>query len=362
MPSSLRNATLLALALAAGCAGAPAKRVEVRWPPEPDVARIRFVKAITSGADVETSSWTAFQRALLGTQPIGFRQPTGLAVSADGQQLYLTDQTTGQVLRFDFKLGTAEPFAGDIGFAQPFGVALDEAGNVLVSEPPARRVRVFSPTGQLLREFGGEAERPTGLAVDAKRQLVYVADGSFPGSQNHRVLVYSLAGKLLRTIGSRGTAPGEFNFPSYLALDGDGNLFVVDTLNFRVQVFDPEGKVVRFFGQAGDGVGSLARPKGVAVDRRGITYVVDSDTARVQLFDARSQLLMAFGGAASLLEYFERPAPIAIDRAGRFIYVGDQGTTLPRINVYEFLEQGDPVPAEPRPAGPPAAPVGPAKQ
>jgi DNA-binding beta-propeller fold protein YncE len=330
MPLAFRRSLPLLLALAAACAAAPAKKVEVRWPGEPDEARIRFVKAITSGADVDTSSWASFQRALFGTRPLAFKQPTSLALTADGARLFMTDQSYGQVVWFDFKLGKAEVFAPSFGFSQPFGLALDDAGNVYVSEPPARRVRVFSPSGQLLREFGGEAERPTGLAVDPRRQLVYVADSSSSASNNHRVLVYSLQGKLLRTIGTAGPNPGQFHFPSHLAVSPDGLLFVVDSLNFRVQVFDAEGNLVRFFGQAGEGPGQFARPKGVAVDKRGIVYVVDTDQARVQMFDDASQLLMVFGGAANLLEYFELPCPIAIDPAGKYIYVGDQSSSLPR--------------------------------
>jgi DNA-binding beta-propeller fold protein YncE len=286
------------------------------------------------------------QRALLGTSPITFRQPTALAVTPDGSRLYMTDQSLGQVIWFDFKLGKADRLAGDFGFAQPFGVALDGAGNVYVSEPPARRVRVFSAAGVLLREFGGEAERPTGLAVDGTRQLVYVSDGSFPTSQNHRVLVYSLQGVLLRTIGTRGSAAGQFNFPAHLTLDKDGNLFVVDTLNFRVQVFDPEGKIIRMFGEAGEGLGKFARPKGVAVDKRGIVYIADTEMANVQMFNEQSQLLMAFGGKANMLEYFDLPGPVVVEPAGRFIYVGEQGNQLPRINVYEFLDVAEPTPAK----------------
>ena len=342
MPQAIRLAIPFAVALTAACAGAPAKRAEVRWPAAPDPARIRFVRSISTGADVETSGFQAFQRSLLGTRPVSFQQPSALALTPDGQRLYVTDQTLGQVLWFDFKLGEAKAFAPATGFSQPMGVALDGAGNVYVSEPPRRRVRVFSPEGQILREFGGEAERPTGLAVDARRQLVYLADSSFQASQNHRILVYSQQGKLLRTIGARGSAPGQFNFPAYLALDPQGNLYVSDVLNFRIQVFDPEGNLIRFFGEAGETIGTFARPKGVAVDRRGITYVVDTDNASVQLFDDKNRLLMYFGGRADLLEYFSQPGPIAIDQAGRLIYVGDQSVNFPRINVYEFLEAAEP--------------------
>ena len=357
MPQPLRVAAAVLLILSSACAAAPVKGMKVRWPPEPDPARIRFVQAITSGADIEKTGWGGVQRGLLGTQAITFEQPSSFAFSPDGQLLYMTDQPRGQVVRFDFAQGKADQFASDIGMAQPFGVAVDDLGNVYVSEPPARRVRVFSPTGMLLRELGGEADRPTALALDRRRQLLYVTDGSFPSSDKHRVLVYSLAGKLQRTIGTRGTAPGQLNFPGYLALDQEGNLYVSDTLNSRIQVFDPEGNLIRFFGEPGTGLGQLARPKGVAVDPRGIVYVVDGENATVQLFNDKSQLLMYFAGRAQLLEYLDMPGPIAIHPDGRRIFVGEQSFQLPRVNVYEFIDVPAQAPVPPPPAQVVAPPV-----
>ncbi len=356
MPRELRLAAAFLLVLASACAAAPVKGAKVRWPPEPDPARIRFVQAITSGADIEKSGWGGFQRALLGTRPISFEQPSSFAFSPDGQLLYMTDQPRGQVVRFDFAQGRTDRFAPDFGMMQPFGIAVDQEGNVYVSEPPLRRVRVFSREGQFLREFGAEATRPTALAIDRKRQVIYVADSSFPESQSHQVRAYSLAGKLLRTLGARGSAPGQFNFPGYLALDKDGNLYVSDMLNFRIQVFDPEGNLIRFFGEAGLAPGQFSRPKGVAVDPRGIVYVVDGETATVQMFNQKNQLLMYFAGKAQLLEYLDMPGPIAIHPDGKRIFVGEQSAQLPRINVYEFIEVPEPAPVPATPRQPPAGP------
>ena len=239
-----------------------------------------------------------------------FRQPTSLALTADGQRLYMTDQSMGQVIWFDFKLGQAGRIASDVGFAQPFGVALEPSRQRLRQRAPGAPgagLQPGRPAPPRVRRRGGAADR-SGHRRRSGSWSTWL-DGSFPTSQNHRVLVYSLQGKLLRTIGTRGTAPGQFNFPAHLTVDRDGNLFVVDTLNFRVQVFDPEGNVFRFFGEAGESLGKFARPKGVAVDRRGIVYVVDAEMANVQMFNDRSQLLMSFGGKINMLEYFDYPGP-----------------------------------------------------
>ncbi len=347
MPAS-RAAFAATLLLASACATGPITGTPVRWPAEPDPPRVRFSRALISEADVE-SGMAAFRRALTGRHPLGFKQPSGLAVGDGGNEVYVADQSLGQVLRWNFEARTLEVFAPDFALASPFGLAIDGRGDVYVSQPPRRSIQVFDHAGKLLREFGSDAERPTGIAVDRARGLLYVCDGSFPTSQRHRVLVYSLGGQLLRTIGTRGTEAGQFNFPGAVAVDGQGNVYVVDTLNARVQVFDPAGRLLRIFGERGEGPGMFARPKAIAVDRRGIVYVVDGENGVVDLFDQENRFLMAFGGKAGLLEYFQMPASIALDPAHDLVYVGDEGPA-PRVNVYQLLP--DPGgPAAPAPAG-----------
>jgi DNA-binding beta-propeller fold protein YncE len=344
---------LAALAAAAGCAG-PAKRPDVVWPPPPDVARIKFVTAFASEHDLDTSGWSQFKRGLIGEKdPVHIGKPMGIALSKDAQRLYIADFESSQILLVDFPSKSMKPFAPKQGFAMPFGIALDAEENVYVSDSGARTVSRYDREGNRIWQISDDLVRPTGLALDQKRQILYVADTARVDSQKHRVFAYDLQGKRLRQVGrERGTGDGEFAFPSYLAVDPDGNLFVSDTMNFRIQVFDPEGNLVRAFGEHGDQPGMFTRTKGIAFDGFRNVYVADGGPSVVHMFGKDFQPLMFFGGFAPFLEYFDIPSCIAIDPVKNRIYVCNEHAA--RINVYDLVNtraEDAAAPAAPAPEG-----------
>lgn len=332
------SAALVALAALqlAACA-APKPRKDVVWPDPPDKPRIKFVMSFQSDLDLERGNWAAFSRGLFGSTPkVKLSQPMGLALSRDGQKLYVADLKGSQVLVADFAARTLKPFAEDQSWSRPTGIALDARGNLYVSDSQARRVMVLSPRGDVLRAFGQELERPTGIAIDDERQIVYVTDTGRQDSQNHRVFAFTFEGKILREVGGgRGDGDGQFNFPAYLALDARGNLYVSDALNFRIQVFDPDGAFVRAFGEHGNSPGSFGRLKGLAFDSFGDLYVADGEHGVVQIFNPRLEPLMFFGGPAPRLEFMDIPSAVAVDPRTNRIYVANELT--PRVNVYDLI-------------------------
>jgi len=328
----------LLLLVTSGCA-TTWKGPEVVWPTAPETPRIRFVDSWVSVEDIDRSGWGVFKRTLLGTRgDVRFFQPMGIAISADGQRVYVADYQGVQLVKVDLQRHTMERFAPSIGFGPLFGVALDAEENVYVSDSTQRAVLVIDQAGNLKRTLGlGELERPTGLAIDAKRQLLYVADSASVNSQKHRVHVFSLAGRKLRQLGQdRGNAPGQYNFPTYVAVDANGDVMVSDSMNFRLQRFSAEGELLRVFGEPGDAQGTFSRMKGIGYDAFGNAYVVDAGHAVVQMFNRDMQLLMWFGGRVGKLEYLELPSAIAVDRTHNRIYVCEQGS-IPRINVYDLI-------------------------
>jgi len=343
----------LSAALLSACAHGPPPR-PVEWPDPPEKPRIRFVKAILGVADVDDTNWGKFWRAVLGGGgSVRVSAPMGLALTKDGQRLYIAEPALHQILVADFRAKKMYRFPAEEGMYEPFNVALDDDDNVYVSDGFQGRIFVFKPDGDKLRSFGKETSHPTGLALDRTRRLLYVADTSKVTSSDHRVLVYSLEGKLQRTVGNgRGTDDGQLNFPTYLALDRDGNLYVADSMNFRIQVFDPDGKLRLKYGSAGDGPGTFARLKGLALDGFGNVYAVEGQHAVVQIFNKSFDMLMAFGGPSPKLEYLEMPSAIAIDPATNRIYVGSRSPG--RVNVYELFNTS----AEDSSAGSQAAPAG----
>ena len=79
------------------------------------------------------------------------------------------------------KLGT--PILTIGGVVTPWGVAINQRGEVVVTEWAGHCVSVFSPSGEKLRSFGtrgsgqGQFDRPTGVAVDGEGNILVVDTG-----------------------------------------------------------------------------------------------------------------------------------------------------------------------------------------
>ena len=323
----------------AGCAAQkpPEPEKKLVWPEPPDTARIEFIRSITSDKDLVND--TTFSQNVINflagskPQPNSIVEPMGLAISDDGQVLYVSD--TGVQLVFIFDFGQKK-FSRIEGLSHPLGLALDAQQNLYVVDQSTKQIKVYDRAGKELRSFTDKSlVRPTGIAIDRQRGNVYVVDTATKASDEHNVKVFSLEGKLLGHVGvGQGNVPGAFEFATYITLDSDGNVYVTDTLNCRIQVFDPNGKYARTVGGNGDTPGMFTRPKGIAVDSLGDLYVVDSGWSNVQIFNHQGQILMFFGGRGPMPGLLKNPTSIAIDKDNR-IYVGDYINH--RIEVYQLV-------------------------
>ena len=336
--TALAAIMLAAVAIVPGCGTAPVKQEEKKmvWPPPPLPARIQFVRNITSERDLaaDTTYTESLAAFLTGEKmPSGrIAEPTGLAVSEDGQRLYVADMMQQAVFRFDFKAKKFTRF-GDVGI--PSGIALDAQENVYVVDTSRKGVGVFGPDGKQANEFSDpDLERPNGIAIDKARGRIYVVDTG-GREKDHNVKIYDLKGKRLGVIGGKaGGEFGRFSYPTYVAVDAGGNVYVSDTLNSRVQKFDPEGKFLTSFGQLGTNWGEFDKPKGVAIDTFGNLYVADSGWSNIQIFNPKGQVLLFFGGRGPIPGMMKNPLAVAIDNQNR-IYVGDYLNH--RIGVYELV-------------------------
>ncbi len=334
--------TIVSLVLG-GCATTPQEEEQARlaWPPPPLTARIQFVRSIVGEQDLEQD--TTFSQGVMdfltGVKPPPKQivEPMGVAVSDDGQRLYVAN-FRGYVFAFDFAKQT---FTKIEPLAYPAGLALDTEGHLHVVEQGKGQISVFDGSGNKLRTYlHPDLERPVGIAIDRARGRVYVADAGRGGSQTeantgHNIKVFDLNGELIGTIGGvRGDEPGQFSFPTYVTLDAKGNLYVTDTLNARIQVFDPNWGYVRTIGERGNAWGMFDKPKGVAVDSFGNVYVADSGWSNVQIFNPNGQVLLFFGGRGPLPGMMKNPTAVAVDATNR-IYVAD--FINHRINIYQLV-------------------------
>jgi len=329
---------LLCCALIASTApsfGAQPKAIpttQIVWPGPPDEPRIAYVQSISNPSDAgsKVSGFRRFSNwvsgAQQGNEPLS--RPFGITLDDLGN-LCLTDTGANAVCYFDnaTKRWHRWEQVGGVYFASP--VAIAKKGDLIMvadsSNPPA--IIAFNTDGKFLFQITEEVTRASGLAISGERLLV--ADAGM-----HCISIFDLHGKFLNRFGTRGSGPGQFNYPTHVAADSRGNIYVTDSMNSRIQVFDSQGKFLRQIGGPGDGPGSFGRPKGVAVDAEGRVYVSDAMFDNFQIFNPDGHLLLDIGHQGTAPGEFYLPGGIAVGSDNR-IYVAD--TYNGRVQVFKCL-------------------------
>jgi len=142
---------------------------------------------------------------------------------------------------------------------------------------------------------------PQSIAVDDLGN-VYVTDLG-----NMRVQKFDNDGAFLTTWGSLGSDDGQFKSPAGIAVF-ESSVFVVDKELDNVQKFDLQGNFVKSWGSTGQASSEFALPYGVAIGTNGTVYVVDTGNHRVQKFTSDGDFVLEFGG---IINGFGKLIPIA---------------------------------------------------
>lgn len=327
---ALANAGLLSCAAASHAASADISVPKV-WPLPPAEPRIAYVRSISGPVDFgrSPSGWARLSNLVTGGNRGNEKlvKPFGLALD-EADNLCVTDMGTGRIWFFDQAKRRVRSWEkiGRFTLASPVAIA-KRKGRFYVADSVLQKVVVFDERGRFLFAMDQTLTRPTGLAVSGEK--LFVTD-----SATHHVAIFTLNGEFVSQFGQRGAAAGELNYPTHLAIDAEGRLLVTDSLNSRIEVFDPAGRFLSLIGSAGDTSGHFSRPKGVAADGFGHVYVVDALFDNFQVFDARGSFLLAVGTAGTAPGQFWMPAGIAISR-NQQIFVADSYNG--RIQVFQYL-------------------------
>ncbi len=294
-----------------------------------------------------------------------FFQPTAVTVDGDGT-LYVTDSGNETIRKITSEAevttlagsitnaGSTNGAGNNAEFNNPYGIAVDGAGNLYVADQNNDEIRKVTPAGIVSSIAGKAGTRgstdgsggsarfyfPSGVALDASTNI-YVSD-----SGNNTIRKMTLVG----TNWSVTTLAGGFSQPYGLAVDGASNIFVADSFSATIRKITPAGAVSTIAGLSGnygvaDGIGTNAQfysPVGVAVDQGNNLYVVDNYSSTIrkltplgtnwvvstiggQLSTIANEFGTPIGGSADgsgSAALFYNPQGIAVDGAGN-LYVAD---------------------------------------
>lgn len=294
-----------------------------------------------------------------------FHSPNSVAVDARGN-IYVADTASSTIREISTNgvvstlAGLAESKGSDDGpgadahFVNPFGVAVDQAGNVYVADSLNNTIRKITPDGMVSTLAGraghpgsndgagsaAQFRNPWGLAVDAAGNII-VADMS--NDTIRKVTPAGVVTTVAGQVGKPGSADGlgtqaRFNLPAAVAVDAKGNIFVADSGSDTIRKISPNGLTSIVAGlphhaadtDADANNARFSDPQGVAVDAQDNVYVADTGNDTIRKISPAGEVstLAGLSGASGSADgvgteaRFNSPGGIAVDNAGN-LYVAD---------------------------------------
>ena len=243
-----------------------------------------------------------------------------VACGSDGM-LYAANHDTKEILVINRADQIVRRFKNDCD--EVHGITFSKSGNIVISDYSNQVINIYTPTGQLVRQFGGQGSKqgqlsgPIGVAVN-KEGHVFIAE-----SGNHRISVFTENGQFLKCFGSRGSGAGCFKYPWQLCISPDGLVYISDCNNDCIKVHDQDGQYIRQFGED-----IVKHPTGIAVTSDGHITVSSYSANKISIFTPDGQCV----GKVDNLG-LDLPYGLAISDEGN-LYIADSGNK--RIVVLIF--------------------------
>jgi len=283
--------------------------------------RIRKVDANGNITTFAGNGTAAFVGDQYQTIKASFNEPVALALSPNGDKLYVADKQNNRIRQIDLRTNIISTvvgsgvrgYTGDAGLAinarisLPQGLAVDNFGNIYISDSSNQVIRKVEISNGLISTVVGNGQRPTptapsnginigdggaalsaslnnpqGLAIDDVNNLLYIAD-----SGHSRIRKVDLdTGVISSLIGDSGInfssgttlANATVKQPWGLILAANGDLFFSDRGTSEVRAIHFETQTVFTIIDNTD----LNGPQGISMDNSGALYVADRRNNRIR--------------------------------------------------------------------------------
>lgn len=260
--------------------------------------RIRKIDAsgtITTVAGTGSAGYAGDGQAATSAQ---LNEPTDVMMDSGGN-MYIADKYNHRIRKVDANgiistvAGTGQGGYNGDGISalsaqlfEPYGVAFDLSGNLLIADSRNVRIRQVTTGGIISTIVGtgtsgdsGDNGQATAAKINKPYHLVVDTDGLLyivdAGNQNARKV--DTSGVITTLKGKNPNLPSSFPatklsiyFPQGIAVDGKGNVYVPDSLNWEIRKLGSDGYVYDIL--AGD-----SYVHGLKVDGNGTIYFVDNN-------------------------------------------------------------------------------------
>jgi DNA-binding beta-propeller fold protein YncE len=302
--------------------------------------------------------------------------PFDVGFDAHGN-LYFSDTFNHCIRRVDARSGVITTcagcgeagYSGDGGpatrarFNEPYGIAVDNAGNIYVADRHNHCVRRIDRGSGIVTTFAGNGSsgfggddgpaaragmvEPNGLAFDPTQTRLFIADVA-----DHRVRVVDLASRVMWTFagvgepehsgdGGPASAAGIYGARA-VKVAADGTVYILERQGSALRAVDPHRGIVTTVAGTGerayggdDGpalAASFNAPKELAIDREGNLLIVDTENHAIRRVDLRTRTVATIAGSGrqggdgdggpARAAALDRPHGAAVAADGS-IYIGD---------------------------------------
>lgn len=296
------------------------------------------------------------------------REPAGIALDALGN-LYISDSinnrirkvTSAGIISTVAGNGSAYGANGDGGPATsarittPYGVALDAAGNLYISDSNCY-IRMVVPSGTISKVAGnggcgyGVVGGPVIYAtIDVPEGLAFAANGDLYFADSGNARVRKISQGVISTVAGLGNFTGDngpaidatFSATSGIALDGSGNFYIADSdRNNRIRRVSANGVVTTIAGNGGAGpdgdydpavYASVCYPLDSVVDAAGNLYISEYYGEKIRKVSPNGTITPLVGtgnsgsggdGGPALSAELYGPSRMALDTVGN-LYIAD---------------------------------------